>query len=68
LWGVKVDTDDLVDHHEVAELIRLRNPGGVSVYRRRYVDFPAPVIDKGRCVLWLRADIEEWARGTGRLK
>ena len=25
-------------------------------------DFPEPVIEKSRCVLWLRADIEAWAK------
>lgn len=26
----------------------------------------APVVDKGRCLLWLRQDVERWARATGR--
>lgn len=47
---------------EIATMIGLSNPRGVSVYRRRHGDFPPPVIEKGRCVLWLRADIEAWAR------
>jgi predicted DNA-binding transcriptional regulator AlpA len=64
---VLIDTDQLVDLSETAALIGIDNPRGVSVYRRRYEDFPAPVIAKGRCVLWLRADVEAWARETGRL-
>jgi predicted DNA-binding transcriptional regulator AlpA len=55
-----IDTDILVDLSEVAASIGLDNPRGVSVYRRRYADFPAPVITKGRCVLWLRSDVEAW--------
>ena len=61
-----MDVDDLVDQREVAVLIGLTNDRGVSVYRRRYPDFPAPVIDRGHCVLWEREAIEEWARATGR--
>jgi predicted DNA-binding transcriptional regulator AlpA len=57
---VRLDSRDLVDAREVANLIGLTNPSGVSVYRRRYSDFPAPVVEKGRCILWLRSDIEEW--------
>jgi len=58
----KVDPDELVGMDEIATMIGLSNPRGVSVYRRRHGDFPPPVIEKGRCVLWLRADIEAWAR------
>ena len=60
-----IDTEHLVDTAETAALIGLDNQRGVSVYRRRYDDFPAPVVEKGRCVLWLRQDIEAWARGRG---
>lgn len=58
-----IDPADLIDPPEVAEIIGLGNPNGVSVYRRRYADFPVPVVEKGRCVLWLRQDVETWARG-----
>jgi len=59
----RIDPDDLVSPAEVAPIIGLTNPTGVSVYRKRYPEFPTPVIEKGKCVLWLRADIEAWARG-----
>jgi glutathione-regulated potassium-efflux system ancillary protein KefG len=57
-----VDPDDLVDAVTVAEILGLTSRGAVSVYRSRYDDFPAPVIDlgKGRPMLWLRADVEAW--------
>jgi predicted DNA-binding transcriptional regulator AlpA len=64
---VQIDTDQLVDLAETAALIGIDNPRGVSVYRRRYDEFPAPVIAKGRCVLWLRSDVLAWARETGRI-
>jgi predicted DNA-binding transcriptional regulator AlpA len=64
---VKVDLAELLDATEVASALGLTNWRGVHVYRRRYPQFPQPVIEKGRCMLWRRADIEAWARATGRL-
>lgn len=60
-----VHPDDLVDANEVAVMLGLASNKAVAVYRGRYDDFPAPWIVKGsgKCVLWLRADIEAWARG-----
>lgn len=63
--GRKVDVDDLVDTAAVAEIVGLNNPNGVSVYQQRYGDFPEPVISKGRCRLWLEADVLRWARARG---
>ena len=60
---MKIETTELVDLAEAAEIIGLSNQRGVSVYRERYENFPAPVIDKARCVLWRRRDIEAWAAG-----
>lgn len=58
-----VDPKALIAADEVAVIIGLSNPRGVSVYRARHNDFPQPKVDKGNCVLWLRADIEAWAKG-----
>jgi predicted DNA-binding transcriptional regulator AlpA len=63
--AVKVNLDDLLTSAEVAELIGLSNVRGVSVYRNRHDDFPDPAIDKGGCLLWIRRDIEQWARARG---
>lgn len=59
---MKVDPSELLDSHDVAELLGLSSNRAVSVYRGRYKDFPAPIVEKGagRCVLWLRADLERW--------
>ena len=59
----KVDTEDLVDARGVAEILGLSHPSAVSVYQHRYVDMPRPVVDlgRGRCKLWLRPEIEQWA-------
>lgn len=58
-----VDPSELINAQEVAPIIGLTNPSGVSVYRRRHADFPPPVVEKGQCVLWLRTEIETWATG-----
>lgn len=55
-----VDPAELVDATEVAALLGLSHRNSVSVYRSRHADFPHPVIEKSRCVLWLRADVEAW--------
>jgi predicted DNA-binding transcriptional regulator AlpA len=58
-----VDTNDLIDARGVAEILGLSNPGNVSLYQRRYPDMPRPVVKlgRGRCMLWLRPEIEKWA-------
>ena len=58
----KIDPDDLIGPDEVAPIIGLRNPRAVSVYRRRYDDFPTPRVARAQCVLWLRTDVEAWAK------
>jgi glutathione-regulated potassium-efflux system ancillary protein KefG len=57
-----VDTGDLIDAHEVAELLGLSHRNSVSLYQRRYPDMPRPVVERGggRTKLWLRSEIERW--------
>lgn len=61
--GRKVDLDDLIDAHGVAELLGLSQPNTVSVYQHRYTEMPEPALDlgKGRVKLWLRPEMERWA-------
>lgn len=68
-----VNTNDLIDAREVAELLQLSHPNATSTYLHRYPDMPKPIIDRGpnRARLWLRQDMEAWARtrvleATGR--
>ncbi len=58
----KIDPDELLDAGEVAEILGLSHKTAVTTYRGRYSDFPEPVLVKasGKCVLWLRADVEAW--------
>lgn len=60
--GRRVDVDELVDATTVAEILGLSARNAVSVYRKRHADFPDPVVERSRCVLWLRRDIEDWRR------
>jgi predicted DNA-binding transcriptional regulator AlpA len=61
--GRKVDVDDLIDTHSVAQIIGLAHRNTVSEYQARYEDMPRPVVDlgTGRSKLWLRSEVERWA-------
>ena len=60
----QVATEDLVDTQGVAEILGLAHRNTVHQYQRRYKDMPKPVFDrgKGRVKLWLRSEIEGWAK------
>ena len=64
-----VDTEDLIDARGIADLLGLAQRNTVSLYQNRYPEMPRPVIDlgSGRPRLWLRPELETWARATGRL-
>ena len=59
-----VRTEDLIDAHEVARLLGLSHPNTVAGYLHRYPEMPRPVLDlgRGRPRLWLRPEIEKWAK------
>jgi predicted DNA-binding transcriptional regulator AlpA len=65
--GRRVDVDELIDSHAVAEILELAQPNTVSGYQRRYPDMPRPVVDmgRGRCKLWLQSEVERWKRQRG---
>lgn len=66
--GRLVDIDDLIDVHEVAMILGLEHRNTVSTYLRRYPEMPRPVLnfESSRIRLWLRTEMEAWARETGR--
>lgn len=68
LMGRRINIDDLIDATAVAELLQLAHRNTVSVYQKRYLDMPRPVIDfgGGRCKLWLRSEVVRWMQSTGR--
>lgn len=63
-----IDPDELIDAMGVAEVLGLASRNVIGVYRSRYSDFPAPTVERGRCRLWHRPDIERWAKTTGRAR
>jgi predicted DNA-binding transcriptional regulator AlpA len=58
-----LDVDDLIDAAGVAALLGLSQRNSVRTYRTRYPSFPEPVVDMGagRCLLWLRSEVQRWA-------
>jgi len=67
--GRKVDIDDLIDVNGVAAILGLSHRNSVTTYLRRYPDMPRPIVDTptSRIRLWLRSEVEAWARKSGRL-
>jgi hypothetical protein len=65
--GRRVDVTQLVGAAEIADRLKLSRAQVVHVWRGRHQDFPAPVYERGRAILWNWPDIERWARRTGRL-
>lgn len=63
-----IRTEELIDAQGIAELLGLAQRNTVSGYQRRYPDMPRPVIDlgPGRPRLWMRSDIECWAKTRRR--
>jgi len=62
----RVLVDDLIDAHDVAEILGLAHRNTVSQYQTRYPDMPRPVVNlgRGRPRLWLRPEIERWHTRT----
>jgi hypothetical protein len=65
--GRKVDVDQLIGADGIAERLHLSRAQVVHVWRARHDDFPTPVYQRGRAILWYWPDVERWARRTGRL-
>lgn len=64
----KVDVTDLVGTAEIAKRLGYRRAVYVHNLRTRHSDFPAPVAELSSGLVWAWADVEAWARKTGRLK
>jgi predicted DNA-binding transcriptional regulator AlpA len=58
---------DLVGVTEVKEFLNVSRQR-VHQLIRDHPDFPAPVAELASGRIWLRKDIEEWARRVGRLE
>jgi predicted DNA-binding transcriptional regulator AlpA len=70
--GRSVDVDNLVGAAEIAEKLGVERTV-VHNWRRRSApvgmpDFPDPIAELGRFLVWHWPDVESWARATGRLR
>lgn len=70
----RVRLKDLLNAGQVADTLGI-TVSSVYVYRRRqrddipgYQDFPLPVLEHGRCLMWLRPDITRWMRRRGKAR
>lgn len=66
--GRKVDVDDLVGAHEIAQRLGVARPQVIHEWRRRHRDFPKPVATLKTALIWDWADVKVWAKSTGRTK
>ena len=60
--GCMVEVSELLDAQQVADLIGLSSRKSISIYRKRYPDFPEPVLVRERCIFWHRRDVIDWLR------
>ena len=65
--GKKVDVDDLVGAHEIAQRLGVARPQVIHEWRRRHRDFPAPVATLKTALIWDWSEVKTWARTTRRL-
>lgn len=64
--GRRVDSDDLVGTAEIAARLGVARPQVVHDWRRRHLDFPAPIAELSHFHVWAWPDVEAWAQRTGR--
>jgi hypothetical protein len=65
--GRQVDLDDLVGAAEIAQRLDVGRTSVVHDWRRRHIDFPAPVATVSGVHVFIWPEVEAWARATGRL-
>lgn len=65
--GRKVDIDELVSSTEVAERLGVKRLQVVHDWRRRHPEFPTPVLELGRTLIWYWPEVKAWAQKTERL-
>jgi prophage regulatory protein len=58
---------DVVSTHEIAEMLGVSRQR-VDEIARTHAEFPKPIAKLRAGRIWRRADIEKWAKKTGRLE
>ena len=64
--GRKVDVDDLIGAHEIAQRLGVARPQVIHEWRRRHRDFPEPVATLKTALIWDWTEVNRWAVATGR--
>jgi len=64
--GRSCDVSQLVGATEIAKRLGLSRPQIVHTWRRRYGEFPEPVLVLDMGHLWYWPDVESWLKRTGR--
>lgn len=65
--GRHVDIDDLVGAAEIADRLDKASSSLIHDWRKRYPDFPKPLLSLRQGHLWSWQAVEAWAVETGRL-
>ena len=65
--GRRLDVDKLVGTAEIASRLGIKNSETVHDWRRRYPEFPQPVVRLRVGLIWYWPDVERWAKATRRL-
>jgi predicted DNA-binding transcriptional regulator AlpA len=64
--GRKVDVDQLVGAREIANRLGVKRSGVVHDWHHRHPEFPEPVTQLEKALVWYWPEVERWARKTGR--
>jgi predicted DNA-binding transcriptional regulator AlpA len=65
--GRKVDVNDLVGAHEIAQRLGVARPQVIHEWRRRHADFPMPIAALKTALIWDWREIKVWAQSTNRI-
>jgi predicted DNA-binding transcriptional regulator AlpA len=65
--GRKIDINDLVGAHEIAQRLGVARPQVVHEWRKRHADFPEPIAALKTALIWDWYEIKTWASKTDRI-
>jgi len=63
----KIDPNELVGAHEIAERVGVAFPNIIHTWRRRHADFPQPVAELQAGMIWDWKEVKAWLEATNRL-
>ena len=66
--GKKIDADDLVGAHEIAQRLGVARPQVVHEWRHRHGEFPQPIATLKTALIWDWREVSQWALTTNRIK